>query len=183
MRRAERCTRSATLRGSARLTFAGDHRVVARSGPGHRCKTMSGPRPAPVKQRPAGGGLVEGRRLARSFRVRSRGATQPGQLSGAHQHFHSVTETSANALDKSLTTMPPDLGSRSPLRTVAATAGRESPVRNVGSGARMLSVVRVDDLDDDPDPPPSHCGLLIAALILLTGFLFILSWLRGWRLW
>jgi site-specific DNA-adenine methylase len=36
MRRAEPCTRSATLRGAARLTFAGDRRVVARSGSGDR---------------------------------------------------------------------------------------------------------------------------------------------------
>lgn len=36
MRRAEPCTRSATLSGAARLTFAGDRRVVARSGSGDR---------------------------------------------------------------------------------------------------------------------------------------------------
>jgi hypothetical protein len=37
--------------------------------------------------------------------------------------------------------------------------------------------------DDDEDPPPSRYGLLMAALILVTGFLFIWSWLRGWRPW
>lgn len=36
MRGAEPCTRSATLSGAARLTFAGDPRVVARIGSGDR---------------------------------------------------------------------------------------------------------------------------------------------------
>lgn len=37
--------------------------------------------------------------------------------------------------------------------------------------------------EPDDDPPPSRYGLAMAALIMLTGMLFILSWLRGWRPW
>jgi hypothetical protein len=39
------------------------------------------------------------------------------------------------------------------------------------------------DLDDDPDPPPSRYGLLVAGLAMLAGLIFIWSFLRGWRPW
>lgn len=38
-------------------------------------------------------------------------------------------------------------------------------------------------MDEDDNPPPSRYGLLMAALIMATGFVFILSWTRGWRPW
>lgn len=37
------------------------------------------------------------------------------------------------------------------------------------------------ELDDDPDPPPSRYGLLVAALGMLAGTIFIYSLLQGWR--
>lgn len=37
--------------------------------------------------------------------------------------------------------------------------------------------------DDDPDPPPSRYGLVMAGLIMLTGTIFIWSLQRGWRPW
>jgi hypothetical protein len=39
------------------------------------------------------------------------------------------------------------------------------------------------DLDDDPDPTPSSFGLLVAALGMLAGLIFIWSLLQGWRAW
>ena len=39
----------------------------------------------------------------------------------------------------------------------------------------------MNDPEDDLDPPPSRYGLMVAALGMLAGFIFIWSFLRGWR--
>eukprot|EP01035_Chromulina_nebulosa_P021602 gene21602-27962_t len=84
MRGAEPCTRSATLSGAARLTFAGDRRVVgglARAIAATPCADLA---PPPVKWRRAGGGLVGGHHGSRRLLRRCMRSAKSGPTSHSH---------------------------------------------------------------------------------------------------